>query len=788
MNSCQYHNLATTRRHTFPGNLQALLFFVGALISLSGTGSTIISAQQTQKPFTVADDIGAALCCDVGGNVHFSPDGNYLAVYVERGRLDLNRVEDSLRYYRSQDVKSFLERSAQSPPPSPVWIVDRSDKEGPVIKKWRWLSDSSGVAFMEQAPDGNEHLVLADLRTKRIEQLTSTTERVENFDIRNRQNYVFTVRNSCEVKKRHPQIQGPVVVGTGRTLFELLFPDDPLIARVVSSASYKTLNLWAVVRGKRFEVKKDGVALIVPGNDLALSPDGGSIVTTVPVTEVPPSWERLFPSSYPLKSSTYPRAHLHAGSSASWYVRIDLKTGSVHTLTDAPIASDAGWWVPATPSWSNDGHEILLPGTFFGSKDQTPSRPCVMVLDLPSNTHSCVELMKAHTETGVEEGYHAVDGAQFIDGDKQRVRVSFHKQDHSFGNTEYRRVADGSWQISAQSTGGSETYGDLELTIKQGINDPPVVVAGNKQTSRVVWDLNPQLKDIELGQASVYKWKDDEQREWTAGLYKPINYVPGDRYPLVIQTHGFVESQFVASGWGPPFAARALAAAGIMVLQLGDVGQCDLGSANEAACNTSGYVAVVRHLVSDGLVDPDRIGIIGFSRTCSYVMEALTTGSPHLRAASVNDGFMVAYFQYMLWPEHFPSAISMVGAPPFAQGLQQWLKRAPGFNLDKIKTPLLIVSGEGPAGVLLMWEPYVGLHLLHKPVDLIMLNTDEHVLTNPAIRMAAQGGSVDWFRFWLQDYEDPDPAKVEQYARWRDLRQLQDANDGRASLPKPPSN
>ena len=71
-----------------------------------------------------------------------------------------------------------------------------------------------------------------------------------------------------------------MVVGTGRTLFELLFPDDPLIARVVSSASYKTLNLWAVVRGKRFEVKKDGVALILPGNDLALSPDGGSIVTT----------------------------------------------------------------------------------------------------------------------------------------------------------------------------------------------------------------------------------------------------------------------------------------------------------------------------------------------------------------------------------------------------------------------------------------------------------------------------------------------------------------------------
>ena len=52
-----------------------------------------------------------------------------------------------------------------------------------------------------------------------------------------------------------------------------------------------------------------------------------------------------------------------------------------------------------------------------------------------------------------------------------------------------------------------------------------------------------------------------------------------------------------------------------------------------------------------------------------------------------------------------------------------------------------------------MWEPYAVLRRLNKPVDLIVLNTDEHVLTNPVIRLASQVGSVDWFRFWLQDYE-----------------------------------
>jgi hypothetical protein len=177
--------------------------------------------------------------------------------------------------------------------------------------------------------------------------------------------------------------------------------------------------------------------------------------------------------------------------------------------------------------------------------------------------------------------------------------------------------------------------------------------------------------------------------------------------------------------------------------------------------------------VSEGLADPEKIGIIGFSRTCFSVMELLTIGSLHLKAASITDGIMEDYFQYILNPDRASrESNSMVGAPPFGEGLQQWLKRSPGFNLDKVNAPLL-VNAEGPTDVLFMWEPYAGLHYLQKPVDLVMLNTDEHVLTNPGERMASQGGSVDWFRFWLQDYEDPDPTKTEQYARWRCMRKLQ---------------
>ena len=141
---------------------------------------------------------------------------------------------------------------------------------------------------------------------------------------------------------------------------------------------------------------------------------------------------------------------------------------------------------------------------------------------------------------------------------------------------------------------------------------------------------------------------------------------------------------------------------------------------------------------------------------------------------------MTTYMQYMNMVDWGGNSYALefnseIGAPPFGEGLKRWLERSPSFNLDKVTSPLLVV-GEGPASLLHMWEPYAGLRYLRKPVDVMMLNTYEHVLTNPAVRMASQGGSVDWFRFWLQDSEDPDPAKTEQYARWRELRKLQREN------------
>jgi dipeptidyl aminopeptidase/acylaminoacyl peptidase len=728
--------------------------------------------QSRKRPFTVADDIRLAVFGGSWGideELLFSPDGNYFVVESERGRLDLDAPEDTLRFYGCQNVEDFLLRSSGSQTPSPLWVVNRStDKEGPIIKAWRWLPDSSGLAFLERTSGNNYRLVLADLTRKTVEPLTPAMEAVEQFDIRDRQHFVYTETSQEDRQKLQAQRQEPAVVGTGQNLSALIFND------LAQSAGNHNFYLWAVVGRKTFKVRREGTP-IIPGRGLALSPDGGSVVLALSVPEVPPSWPTLYPP--PFAADAY-RIRVEHGSAEQW-VLINLRTSSIQSLTDAPRSPDGTWAaVFSPPSWSSDSKSVLLPGTFLKSKDSVPSRPCIAVVDLASNVRTCVEMLQGRTENGADGRFHHIQEARFVDGDKGRILVRFrrHEDFYSFGTVEYQRTPDGSWRVTDRNERPTNVgRGGLEITLKQGLNEPPHVVARYKQESRVIWDPNPQLKDIELGAASAYTWKDKQGRDWRGGLFKPRDYRPGYRYPLVIQTHGFTESKFIPSGMFPTaFAARELASAGMVVLQVSEA-VCPIVTPEEGLCGVSGYEAGAEKLVSEGLVDPERIGIIGFSRTCFPVIQTLVEGSLHVRAASITDGLMASYMQYLLGVQTDwlgKEYEEMIGAQPFGEGLQQWLRRSPGFNLDKVNTPLMVV-GEGPYSLLNMWEPYAGLRYLHRPVDLIMLNTHEHVLTNPAARMASQGGSVDWFRFWLQDYEDPDPAKAQQYARWRDLQKSQ---------------
>jgi hypothetical protein len=98
---------------------------------------------------------------------------------------------------------------------------------------------------------------------------------------------------------------------------------------------------------------------------------------------------------------------------------------------------------------------------------------------------------------------------------------------------------------------------------------------------------------------------------------------------------------------------------------------------------------------------------------------------------------------------------------------------APGFNVEKIRSPLMQVAQSG--GLISLswyWEIFSRLEYLHYPVELWAMPDIEHGShnsQNPGQILAVQHRVIDWFEFWLNGHEDPDPNKREQYARWEHL-------------------
>ena len=73
---------------------------------------------------------------------------------------------------------------------------------------------------------------------------------------------------------------------------------------------------------------------------------------------------------------------------------------------------------------------------------------------------------------------------------------------------------------------------------------------------------------------------------------------------------------------------------------------------------------------------------------------------------------------------------------------------------------------------------YTSLKELGKPVELYIYPNELHHFNQPKHRYQMYERNVDWFGFWLKGEESADPGKADQYVRWRELRKVQDQNEG----------
>jgi len=329
----------------------------------------------------------------------------------------------------------------------------------------------------------------------------------------------------------------------------------------------------------------------------------------------------------------------------------------------------------------------------------------------------------------------------------------------------------------------------LDVAIKQGLNTPPKLFAIDSASNQKIQllDLNPEFANLDFGKVANVEWKANGI-ELVGVLYFPPDYSSAKQYPLVIQTHGYDDDSFSMDGrseWSSGFAARALAAKGFLVLQTyafknekdHDRVAADrsLGATDAEAFKSFSalvYESAIDSLDQKRMIDRARVAISGFSRTVCFVAFTLTHTTYKFAAATLTDGIDCSYFSYLSFPDGLRSDTDNLNGelpPTNEQGLKQWVQKAPGFNLDKVKTAVRLVA-IGPVGILENWEWFVGLSLQNRPVELVEIPAGVHILQRPWDRRIAMQGIVDWFRFWLKEEEDLNPDKEDEYLRWRQMR------------------
>jgi hypothetical protein len=759
-----------------------------------------VCVAQAQRHFTVRDSIEMLTfsrdqVTEEQQGAYFSPDRKYSFTVARRGLLESNQIEGRITLFDTAGVKRALsQRSPQLQPRELLAMATSSNSEA--ISEARWSADGNSILFLGRNKDAERHLFRLEIATGRLEQLSPEGQDVTEFDCVG-DKCVFTARPSVAESELY-QSGGPslpdIQIGTGTSLISLLYPSWEPFAFGTSSQ-----HVWRVQNGNASPVITSTAShsvILFRGavlSHLALSPSGRYAVGINKVDSVPATWERYEPAfSFAKFTRTRAGSQPATDLSPAQYVLIDLSTGESAPLTEAPVGWSAAYFADVfTAKWSADEREVAASNTFVpignsaGSHvANSPLRPCVAVIHVDTRQAECVlqtgklrpgEARNVLRDINWRMSDHVLELQYTVISGSNRSQVT-----HSFFNRNGSWIAAGKWRPENDDNGGSADQ-DLTIVVRQDVNTPPVLMGSDSRTGglKKLWDPNPQLNGIDLGVAEIYNWRDKAGHRWSGGLIKPPGFVAGHRYPLVLQTHGFYPDRFLSDGvYSTANAARAMAAHGIIVLQVGEPVIAPPYTPAEAETNGRfGYVSAIEQLGNDGLVNPHKVGIIGFSHTGSFVLNTLIHSPQYFVAATLAESSYNSFGQYLgnadyRGHEEASAIARSVGSEPFGKGLKTWLAASPGFNTDRINVPILFEENE-PVSLVDGWDLYAALRLQSKPVELLYMRNGEHVLTRPLQVLASQSLTVDWYDFWLNDHEDPAPLKAEQYRRWRGLRDLQ---------------
>lgn len=331
---------------------------------------------------------------------------------------------------------------------------------------------------------------------------------------------------------------------------------------------------------------------------------------------------------------------------------------------------------------------------------------------------------------------------------------------------------------------GCDKSGRELICAREGSTTPRRLVAINPVSGkeRLIYSPNPQFGTrLRLGTVQRFHFRNAYGVECFADLVLPPGHRAGERHPLVVVQYNSVG--FLRGGTGDVFPIQALAGRGFAVLSFSrpdflpaaKQGRAEIDVMREERkdwidrrSTQNALEMAVQKAIETGTVDPQRMGVSGFSDGSSTVQWALINSRLFKVAAmgSCCEG-----------PDSYP----LSAGPSFQnQGREIgyrffepdadafWKPMSMVANVDKIEAPILVQSSDSEyeAGL----DVEAAFRWRGKPFELYVLPDEGHVKWQPAHRLAMYERAVEWFDFWLTGRMNCDPAKAAQFDRWRKMK------------------
>jgi dipeptidyl aminopeptidase/acylaminoacyl peptidase len=731
------------------------------------------------RPITVEDCVKTKRI--VNQEVQVSPDGSRVAYVVKAPDLNANRNDYQLRV---RDLKQGKERENGR-------LVLQADN----ISGLRWLGPAQVVAHVESKPGSakalESGLYMVNVATGALERLRFPTG-IEQFSASaDGETFVFSEKAiedkaraeiDRDEEKSRERRGFPIVFGEGDPkTYDQPREDVIYLAKKTGTGSFAVKKLYFV----ESDVSPEQSTLRRV-SWLDLSPDGKHLLVVYSDRTLPPGWEQeayirytrglgsLF-ETYVLSLYDVESGRMRLGfnfSGTLLHTRWSDDSRSYCVIGPSPFGTDEARVEAKEAAASGNILNYMLQFQHVFTVDvQTGTIARVMrrVGDRPGNISFWEDLPLTWKHS---------DGPMLVRADDNTIVWT------ALENREWKETA--RFDLSSNNSFFSSLASDgrFLVAVSQTTMVPPDLLALDLKTKTTILltDLNPEYQHIRLGEVERIEWTNGYGSNCAGLVIKPVGYEEGKRYPMILLSAPPQDVFISDAVYTTAYAPQSLANAGFVVV----LAQYPLdnkippktypGEMSEAY-NWMGMVeSAVDLLASRGIVDKERIGIAGFSRTSWLTDFTLTHSAYHFVAASSADSGIYTYGSYFRFnsAEWMKGEEMEVGGPPYGDTFKYWLDYSPPFHADKVRAAVLMEYTETAE---LGFEFFTALARLGKPVEFFRYPDGSHPLDTPYERVASLQRNVDWFRFWMQGYEGTSVAyDANQYVRWRKLRKLQEQN------------